>query len=625
MNFCDMSLKKLQGYFIAILIMILSAPLITGCDNIVSKSPRDFSLREGYFYLNDTFIVVASTEMSYARHPKAYWDRRMKQLKELGVNTIKVRVPWLLHEPQPAVFDFGGEKDIKEFCQIARENNLLVWLHVGPFVDEHMDMGGMPWWLLKDENIALRTTDSHFMNKVGRFYRALGSLLANEQMCNGGALAMIQIEEPASTSVVAREYLAALRDSIVAAGFDSTIITIATKKDNLSTLSLDGVVAAIDIDAEMHATSYFSSIKKIDVDAPILCNDIDRMCEHVWGESIKPRPWNKRYMRLFELLSVSGSFNLGSLNGGTSFGPLAGASLSDGNFHPYATSYDNDAIIGEYGQRHLKFPEYAGTIISYTSGGEFSIKIPPSRLVAFDAMKVAEWAPLFENLPEPIDSDRPLTMEQCNVGYGAVLYETSLPALQGGETLCIDNIHDYARIYLDGSLLAEIVRSDSGNRVILPKVVGGACLRILVDAMGRAADAPGCKDYKGVVGDVKILFNNNKCVILNGWKHYPLPASYSTVAGAEYLPVSDMRTPGYFRHVFDLSEIGDTYLSLMTWGRGEVFLNGHSLGRFWSIGPQYALYMPACWLKEKGNELIIIDWLGPEETVVAGVDAAVIR
>ncbi len=618
-----MILHRLHGNLIAIILIILSAPLFKGCNNVIAPEPRSFALREGYFYLNDTFFIVASTDMSYARHPRFYWDRRMKQLKELGINTIKVRVPWMLHEPEPGVFEFDDEKDIKAFCRLARENGLLVWLHAGPFVDEHMDMGGMPWWLLNEENIvSLRTTDTAFMNRVGRFYRKLGNLLADEQMHRGGALAMVQIEE--ATPALTREYISALRDSVVAAGLDSSIITIASDKDNLPMISLDGTIAAIDIDAKEHATSYFSGIKKMDVDAPMLCNDIDRKCEHVWGKSNSMRIWNKSYMRLFELLSVSGSFNMSSLNGGTSFGALAGASIADGIYTPYATSYDNDAIIGEYGQRHIKFPDYAKTILAYTTEEEFSVKLPPSRLISIDAMNCTEWAPLFENLPKPHTSQHPLTMEQCGVGYGALLYEAPLPALKGGEMLSIDNVHDYAQIFIGDSLLAATSRSNN-NEIVMPALPEGTIMRILVDAMGRASDAPGYKDFKGVIGDVRISMKNGDNYCLSNWKQYPLPSKYSNIAAATYKPLSKMGIPGYFRHTFNLSEIGDTYLSLLTWGRGEVYINGQSLGRFWSIGPQKALYMPACWLKEKDNELIIVDWIGPERAVVSGVNAAVIR
>lgn len=66
--------------------------------------------------------------------------------------------------------------------------------------------------------------------------------------------------------------------------------------------------------------------------------------------------------------------------------------------------------------------------------------------------------------------------------------------------------------------------------------------------------------------------------------------------------------------------MGDTFLNFETWGKGQVYVNGHAMGRFWSIGPQQTLYMPGCWLKKGRNEIIVLDIVGPKEPVVWGQD-----
>jgi beta-galactosidase len=43
--------------------------------------------------------------------------------------------------------------------------------------------------------------------------------------------------------------------------------------------------------------------------------------------------------------------------------------------------------------------------------------------------------------------------------------------------------------------------------------------------------------------------------------------------------------------------------------KGQLFLNGHNIGRFWTIGPQKLYYLPECWLDEV-NELVIFDEQG---------------
>ena len=75
---------------------------------------------------------------------------------------------------------------------------------------------------------------------------------------------------------------------------------------------------------------------------------------------------------------------------------------------------------------------------------------------------------------------------------------------------------------------------------------------------------------------------------------------------------------GYYRGYFNLKKVGDTFLNFETWGKGQVWVNGHALGRIWSIGPQQTLYVPGCWLKKGQNEVIVFDIVGPSERIVWG-------
>jgi beta-galactosidase len=60
----------------------------------------------------------------------------------------------------------------------------------------------------------------------------------------------------------------------------------------------------------------------------------------------------------------------------------------------------------------------------------------------------------------------------------------------------------------------------------------------------------------------------------------------------------------------------DTFVDTRSLGKGEVFINGHPLGRFWRIGPQRTLYLPAPWLRRGDNRIVVFDLEGkPGATV----------
>lgn len=56
-----------------------------------------------------------------------------------------------------------------------------------------------------------------------------------------------------------------------------------------------------------------------------------------------------------------------------------------------------------------------------------------------------------------------------------------------------------------------------------------------------------------------------------------------------------------------LEDPADTFLDVSRLGKGAVWVNGRNAGRFWSIGPQYALYVPGVWLHAGNNEVTVLD------------------
>lgn len=616
----------------SLLFMLLSifilAPALVGCKDKSStpqgqgsasqterlvNQPRRLEVDGGFFMLDSTRIRIVSTEFNYAFTPRDYWDDRMKLIKLSGFNTIFVRVPWVLHEPKEGTFDFSGERDLKELCRLARENNLLVWLNVGPYVGGNMDMGGMPWWLLKDDNIALRSTQTAFMSRVERYFSRLGKELSSCQLQSGGAIALIQIEEPDITGRNHKRYLAALRDKLKEAGFDSTLFTVASTADEMHNVLVDGTIKSVVLDGHEIAMANFVGVKKRDPDAPILCYEIAPLCYNLWGCDTLMRNMNNIYLRAYEVLKDGGSLNVGNICGGVAYGGIAGAELNNGNFVPYSTLFSNGVTVTIEGYLYEDHRRFAELFRSYGEiEGDKTIKLSDAdKNVMLAPWSVSMVSPLIDNLPEPIVSQSPMTMEQCDFGYGAMLYTTMLPPLKGGEKILIEGMHDNAQLFLGDVHAADLYRSNGDSIATLPASQDSVKLSILVDAMGRVAPIGGYKDRKGIAGDVYLL-SNGKRQKVSSWNNYPLPADGVAASSKQYAQLLGSTTPGYYRTTFTKSEKGNICLSLASWGRGEVWINGRSLGRFSSQGCP-VIFIPDCWIKDGENELIILDYKGPDE------------
>ena len=78
--------------------------------------------------------------------------------------------------------------------------------------------------------------------------------------------------------------------------------------------------------------------------------------------------------------------------------------------------------------------------------------------------------------------------------------------------------------------------------------------------------------------------------------------------------------PHFFRAHFMLTATGDTFLDTRKLGKGAAWINGHNLGRFWSVGPQQTLYVPGPWLHKGTNEIVVFDLLPQAHESVAGLD-----
>jgi beta-galactosidase len=75
-----------------------------------------------------------------------------------------------------------------------------------------------------------------------------------------------------------------------------------------------------------------------------------------------------------------------------------------------------------------------------------------------------------------------------------------------------------------------------------------------------------------------------------------------------------------------LDKTGDTFLDMRSWGKGIVFVNGHHLGRYWSIGPQQTMYLPGVWLNRGENEIVIFEQQNYSlQTEISGITTPILE
>ena len=597
----------------------------------MAQKPGTFEAGKGAFMLNGEPFVVKAAEIHYPRIPQQYWEHRIKMCKALGMNTICIYIFWNIHEQQEGVFDWSGNNNVAEFCRLAQKNGMYVIVRPGPYVCAEWEMGGLPWWLLKKKDIKLREQDPYFMERVKIFEKEVGKQLAGLTIQNGGPIIMVQVENEYGSYGKNKPYVSEIRDCLRSVGFDKVALFQCDWSSNFTDNGLDDLVWTMNFGTGANIDDQFRKLKSLRPDAPLMCSEFWSGWFDKWGGKHETRSSKDMVAGMKEMLDKNISFSLYMTHGGTSFGHWAGANSP--GFAPDVTSYDYDAPINEYGQVTPKFTELRDMLQQYSKK-----KLPaapkPIPVTTVPAFRFTEYAPVFDNLPEPILSEKVKTMEEFNQGWGSILYRTTLPELKKPAKLHIAGGHDYLQIYVDGKYIGNLDRRNGDKDLVLPSCRKGAQLDILVEAMGRINFGRAIKDFKGIEGTVDLTIEidgNDYTAQLKNWKNYLFPDTYEFMKKQAYKPLADVkplkngdRVPGYYKAQFTVNKIGDTFLNFETFGKGLVYVNGHGLGRIWEIGPQQTLFCPGCWLKKGKNEIIVLDIVGPTEAKSEGLSKPII-
>ncbi|QNI35102.1 beta-galactosidase [Alloacidobacterium dinghuense] len=548
--------------------------------------------------------------MHYVRIPRAYWRARLKMAKAMGLNTISTYVFWNEHEPRPGEYDFSGNNDVAEFIREAQEEGLYVILRPGPYVCAEWEFGAFPSWLLKDHSLLVRSTDPKFLAASRSWLTRLGQELAPLQIANGGPIILIQVENEYRLFATDPAYMQQIHRIFVDAGFTAALLYTADGPEKV----LPGLLPAVNF-APGQSRVAFATCKRLRPQGPFFSAEYwDGWFDH-WGGAHANRDVQTQVADLDWTLRQGYSINLYMFHGGTSFGWMNGANSNGRNYVPDVTSYDYDSPLDESGRPTAKYFLFRDTIASATGTTPPAVpQIAPPITIPWITLPAS--SSLWDNLPAPVHSDEPLSMEDLDQSYGYILYRTNLTGPVKGD-LVLDQLHDYAQVYLDGKLAGTLDRRLHQNTLPLNITEQNVRLDILVENTGRINFSKALQtDRKGITKQVTL--NGTQ---IAGWNIYPLPMlapnklSYSSAA---------CYGPCFYRAAFNVEKAADTFLDTSAFTKGEVWINGHALGRVWNVGPQKTLYLPGPWLKSGENEVIVFDLESAPGRSLQGLDHPVL-
>ncbi len=573
--------------------------------------PR-FAVGEESFLLDGKPIVIRCAEMHFARIPRAYWRHRLQMIRACGFNAVCAYMFWNYHEPVRGAYDFTGEKDVAAFCRLAQEEGLWVLLRPGPYTCAEWDFGGLPWWLLKEDGIKLRSTDSRYLKPARAYLAAVGRELRDCQVTRGGNILMVQVENEYGSfgddAVFMREQYNAVR----AAGFDIPAFT-CNGPDQLSRGYIAAALPVVNFGGNPQRA--FEALRKVLPKGPLMCGEYYPAWFDSWGERHNVKDAATILADLEWMLKNKASFSVYMAHGGTTFGWWAGCNAP---FRPQVSSYDYDAPVSEAGWAHpTKFAAIKELFARYLNDGETIPSAPaPLPVQKGSAQVVPQIASIRSAAIEPLRSEEPLSFEQAGFGYGFAVYATTLPAGVGGDVRA--DVRDLGAVLIDGEVAGYLDRRHPKETFSVTPAPHARRLEIIVEPMGRY-------NYGQIMHDSRKGVRSSVTVggkVLKNWKMMPFNLDGDAMERLVFRDLPKTKgalPPGTFYRYRVTMEAKDTFLDMRAWKRGMVRVNGHWIGRYWSIGPTQTMYVPGCWLKDGDNEIIVWDSVGlaaAPETIV---------
>jgi beta-galactosidase len=571
-----------------------------------TQTAHTFAVSGGEFLFDGKPYQIISGEMHYPRVPREYWRDRFRKARAMGLNTITTYVFWNIHEPRPGQYDFTGQNDVAEYIREAQEEGLNVILRPGPYVCAEWELGGYPSWLLKDRSMVLRSANPDYLAAMNGWFARLGKEITPLLLRNGGPIIAIQVENEYGSFGDDHAYMEAVKKGLQQSGMDAEVLYTADGPEQVPKGSLPELPAVINFGSG-NAEKSFATFRKIRPEGPFMSGEYWAGWFDHWGEKHHTTDADHEASELEWMLRNGYSVSMYMFHGGTSFGWMNGANSDGKNYEPDTTSYDYDAPLNESGQPTKKYFGMRDAIARVTGKTPPDVPAPiPAREFQFETQMQS--ASLWKNLPKPLESKSLLAMEDFDQSYGYILYRTNLAAGQGGE-LVIDGLHDYAQIYVDQKLVGSLDRRLATSHLPLPSAQGARTLDILVENTGRVNFTAVIRgERKGISGAVRIGGKEP-----DSWKIYSLPMN--NFADVRFDSAS-CEGPCFYRIALNVPDAADTFIDTHLVHKGETWINGRPLGRFWSVGPQFTLYTPGPWLHAGRNDVVLFDLMGSAEEML---------
>jgi hypothetical protein len=154
---------------------------------------RSFEFNNYYVLRDGKACIPVMGEFHFSRYQSQNWEDELLKMKAGGIDIVATYVFWIHIEEEEGIFDWSGNKNLRQFVSLCARHELPVLVRVGPFDHGECRNGGLPDWIY-GRPFTVRSNDPAYLGYVRRLYGEIAKQLDSFLFKNNGPVIGIQLD-----------------------------------------------------------------------------------------------------------------------------------------------------------------------------------------------------------------------------------------------------------------------------------------------------------------------------------------------------------------------------------------------------------------------------------------------
>lgn len=202
--------------------------IIEGTLNMGNSGPKgkEITINNKYLSFAGQPVIPVMGEIHFSRCNPDKWEDLILKMKANGITIISTYVFWIFHEEEEGVFNWEGQNNLRRFIELCKKHNIWAYPRIGPWCHGEVRNGGLPDWLVKKQDLKIRSNDTAYMNYVKRLYGEISEQLKGLYYKDGGPVIGIQLENEYWRGKGGEYHIMALKNVAQKYGMDVPMYTV---------------------------------------------------------------------------------------------------------------------------------------------------------------------------------------------------------------------------------------------------------------------------------------------------------------------------------------------------------------------------------------------------------------